>query len=103
MMIARMISVEIQPGHEDDLVAAVEATILPVAREQDGFVNAVGLIDRSTGRGMLITFWADARHLEASEASGYLSAQLAHAAPFLTGPAIRETFEVAVAPAGAAA
>lgn len=100
-MLARMISVDIQPGHEDDLLARLTTTILPVAREQEGFVDAIGLIDRSTGRGMLITFWADAHHLEASEASGYLSAQLGHAAPFLTGPAIRETFEVAVPPAGA--
>lgn len=101
-MIARMISLEILPGHEDDLRGIITTAILPVAREPEGFIDAVGLIDRSTGRAMLITFWADAHCLEASEASGYLSSQLAHAAPFLTGPAIRETFEVVIPPGGGA-
>lgn len=100
-MYARMTTVSIRPGHEDDLRELVDATILPVSRQQEGFVDALGLIDRSTGRGMLITLWEDARCLEDSETTGYLAVQLAHAAPFLTGPAVHETFEVAVAPRGA--
>ncbi len=101
-MYARMISVTIQPGHEDDLVGIVTTAILPVTREQEGFVDAVGLVDRSTGRGMLITLWEDARCLESSEATGYLSAQLTRARPYLAGPEIRETFEVAIPPGSAA-
>lgn len=97
-MYARVISMMIMPAHVDDVLAMMSETILPVVREQQGFVDAIGLIDRSTGRGMLMTLWEDAHCLESSEMSGYVSAQLVHAAPFLAGPAIRETFEVAVPP-----
>ncbi|HAX23467.1 MAG TPA: antibiotic biosynthesis monooxygenase [Thermomicrobiales bacterium] len=99
-MYARVISVTIQPGHEDDLLDTTTSMVLPVAREQAGFVDAVGLFDPSTGRMMFITLWADAHCLESSEASGHVSSQLARVAPYLKGPAVRETFEVVIPPAG---
>lgn len=97
-MYARMISVTIRPGHEDDLMELVTSRILPIAREMDGFIDAVALIDRPTGRWIMITLWTNAHCLEAAETSGHIMAQLAHAAPLITGPAIRETFEVRIPP-----
>src|ERR671910_1975083 len=41
--------------------------ILPVARELDGFAGAIALLDRRTGRHMVISLWQTEAAMEASE------------------------------------
>lgn len=79
------------------LKRTLEESILPCAREQPGFRGAVGLVDHSTGRGMLIIWWESAEALTASECEGALSRHLATVSRYLDGPAVRETYEIELA------
>jgi heme-degrading monooxygenase HmoA len=93
-MHARVMSGQVQPEAIEAFERVIEEAVLPCAREQRGFRGAVGLIDRETGRGMLITYWNSPDDLIATEANGYLNTQIARVVPFLKGPAVRESFEV---------
>jgi heme-degrading monooxygenase HmoA len=41
--------------------------ILPAARELDGFAGAIALLDRRTGRHMVVSLWENEAAMEASE------------------------------------
>jgi hypothetical protein len=92
-MYARVISAQVAPDRLDELNRILEDVVAPAARAQAGFEGALTLIDRSTGKGMMITLWSTAADLAAGEASGYLGRQLAVVAPWLLSAAIRETYE----------
>jgi heme-degrading monooxygenase HmoA len=93
-MHARVMSGQVQPEAIEEFERVIEESVLPCAREQQGFRGAVELIDRETGRGMLITYWESAEDLIATESNGYLNTQFARVVPYLKGPTVRESFEV---------
>ena len=82
-MYAQVVSAQVAPEKLDELVG-----VLADVR------GALTLTDPATGKGLMITLWATAADLAAGEASGYLGRQLATVAPWLRGPAVRETYEV---------
>jgi hypothetical protein len=94
MMHARVVSARVAPERLEDLIRLLKETVVPNAEIQPGFEGALTLTDPSTGKGLMITLWATPEDLVAGEASGYLGRQLATVAPFLRGPATRETFHV---------
>jgi quinol monooxygenase YgiN len=94
-MYARVISAQVDPKQLERLVEIVRDDSLRGSREHRGFRGAYGLVDRSNGRGMLITLWETAEDLEDVEASGYLAHALSQVMGYLHGPAVRETYEVA--------
>ncbi len=93
-MHARVMSGKIKPGNLEKLERLLRDVILPEAAKQRGYQGGWGLVDPSTGNGMLVTFWATASDLEETECSGFLTTQLARVNKYLDGPALRETFEV---------
>lgn len=93
-MHARMTSGKVKPDSVERLEKVVREVVLPAAAAQHGYRGGWGLIDRSTCRGVLITFWETPRDLEETECSGFLASQLARVNKYLDGPAIRESFEV---------
>jgi hypothetical protein len=95
-MHARVVSATVIPGHEEDVLSVLNGVVVPAAEEQPGFRGALTLLDRGTGKGMMITLWASAEDLVLGEASGYLSRQIAAVVPLLRTPAVRETYQVEV-------
>ncbi len=93
-MYARIVRSQVPPERLDELVPVIKRQIAPTAEQQPGFRGMVVLSDPGTGVGMLMTFWESASDLLAGETSGYLNRQLAAVAPWLTAPAVRETYEV---------
>jgi heme-degrading monooxygenase HmoA len=75
-----------------DLCRALEVTW----HQQQGFQGANLLIDRFTGKIMIISMWATRADLEASEASGWYHEQVAKFARTWTSPPVREIFEIPV-------
>ena len=60
-------------GAAEDLETTVRKgreEILPAARQLDGFAGAIALLDRRTGRHMVISLWETEAAMEASEAAG---------------------------------
>ena len=93
-MHARMIRADIDVRQLGELMETVHNGIVPAAQEQSGFEGMIGLVDRTTGQALLISFWATTDDLAETETSGYLQNQIARATPFLNGPTYRETYEV---------
>jgi hypothetical protein len=55
-------------------------TLLPWARESSGYRGLIGLVDRTSGKALVLTLWADFEALERSaEAADGLGARAADA------------------------
>jgi heme-degrading monooxygenase HmoA len=60
-------------GAREDLETTVRQgreEILPAARQLEGFAGAIALLDRRTGRHMVISLWETEVAMEASEQAG---------------------------------
>jgi hypothetical protein len=55
------------PEDLEDTIRKGREEILPVARQLDGFGGAIALLDRRTGRHMVISLWQTEAAMEASE------------------------------------
>jgi heme-degrading monooxygenase HmoA len=64
---ARVSTVKATPEAVDELMRFAEDSVLPDARELDGFVGVIGLVNRTAGKGKLITLWESEEALRASE------------------------------------
>jgi heme-degrading monooxygenase HmoA len=54
----------------DQATAYAQENILPRARQMKGWKGVLNLGDRSTGEGLLVTFWETEEDMRASEESG---------------------------------
>lgn len=93
-MFARVITVHAQPGKIDEAAAVYRDSIIPAAKQQKGFGGAMLLTDPVTGKSISVTLWETEADQKASEASGYVSQQLAKIVPLLAGPPVRESLVV---------
>lgn len=90
----RVTSYLVQQNKIDEVTRIARDTILPAARQQQGFSGLLGLLDRSTSKCIGCTFWASEADLKASEANGYYQAQIAKLQPLLAGQPTREVLEL---------
>jgi heme-degrading monooxygenase HmoA len=65
-------------------------------QQQQGFQSASLLIDRFTGKIMIISMWATRADLSATETSGWYQEQVVKFARTWVSPPVREIFEVPV-------
>ena len=91
---ARVLTSIVQPGKMDEGLQIVRDSIVPAARQTQGFKGTLLFSDRSTGKVMTITFWATEVDLKASETSGFLQEQLGKVAHVLATQVVREAYEV---------
>lgn len=66
-MHARVVTVEGQPDRIDDVVGQVRDQIVPILEGQDGFKGFTFLSERSSGKGIGISFWETEEAMHASE------------------------------------
>jgi len=96
-MYARLVIGQYHPGKADEGVQIYRESVLPEARQQRGFKGALGLIDRSTGKGMSITLWETEADAQVSGTNTpYLQEQLAKVASLFAAAPVVETYEVTV-------
>jgi len=86
----------VQPGKTDQLISIYRDSIVPAAKEQEGFKGSFLLTERETGKGISIALWETEADMIAGEASGYLQEQVGKVAALLAAPPTREHFEVSV-------
>jgi hypothetical protein len=55
------------PEDLEETIRKGREEILPAARQLDGFAGAIALLDRRTGRHMVISLWQTEAAMEASE------------------------------------
>jgi heme-degrading monooxygenase HmoA len=70
-MFARVTTFQIAPDQVDEGIRTVEAKIRPSASGQPGFLDLDIAVDRQTGRGYVVTWWADEASIAASEANAH--------------------------------
>ena len=96
-MYARVTTVQLQPGAADDITQYLRDTVVPAAKQAQGFAGIQVLVNPATNKGIAITFWDSEADMAAGEASsGYYAQGLAGAAQFLAAPPTREAFEVRI-------
>lgn len=66
-MFARVSTFQGSPERLDESTQNALDHVLPAARQVDGFVGLISLVDRSSGRSIAITLWRDADAMRASE------------------------------------
>ena len=95
-MYARTITVQYQPGKIDDGLQ-IYREALKETRQQPGFKEVLGLVDRSANKGISITLWeSEADALASGAGSANMQSQLAKFASVFDAAPLFETYEVAV-------
>ena len=85
---------QVQPGKLEEAIKLFDNSIVPAARQQQGFKGSLLLTNPTTGQFLSLGFWESEADLLASETSGYLSEQLAKVAPHLAAQPVREVYQV---------
>ena len=95
-MYARVTLATAQPDKIDEITKVVRDSILPAAKQQQGFKGLLHLADSATNKGMVIVMWNAEADMKASENSGFYREQVAKAVPYLAGAPTMEHYEVRV-------
>jgi len=95
-MYARVTTTQTQPGKTEEAIRIYRDSVVPAAKQQQGFKGVFLLTDPNTGKGLSITLWETEADMRAGETSGYYQEQIAKFAPVLAGPPTRESYEVSV-------
>ncbi len=93
-MFARALRIQTAPDQIDAAFMLFEESVVPLCKNQKGFVGAQYLADRNTGSSLLITIWESEADLQNSERSRFFQEQVAKFIGYFTAPPIRESFEV---------
>lgn len=95
-MFARMTIIQANPERIDEGIKIYRNSVVPEARKQKGFRGACLLVDRAGGKSISVTFWRTEKEAVANEESLYYQEQLVKFLSLLSGPMIREGYEVSV-------
>ncbi len=95
-MYARVTNATAQPGKVDETIRVMRDSILPAAKKQKGFKSLFFLMNRNTGKGVVIVLWNTKADMTAGESSGYYQEQVAKEVPLLAGSPTVEHYEVSV-------
>jgi len=86
-----------QPDRFEEACASVQATFLPTAREQSGYLGFLLLTDRATQQLIGISIWETEADIQSSGGEGgYYQQRMADFAGLLVGPPASTTHEVLV-------
>ena len=95
-MYARVITATIKLENLKEIDKIERDFVLPSAKKLKGFKGFYALVDRKTGKGMVVTLWNAEADMMASESSTYYKENNAKLAPFFsTQPAV-EHYEVSI-------
>lgn len=95
-MYARVTIVQVLPEKREESIGLFRDSVVPAAKQQQGFKGALMLTDPATGNGMSISLWETEDDMRAGETSGYFQEQAAKFAPLLAGTPTLEGYEVNV-------
>jgi heme-degrading monooxygenase HmoA len=70
-MKAKVVTFQIKPGRQDEVVRLFKEFVIPGAEKQKGFKSGLLLTDPKTGKATSIALWETEADIEASEAGGY--------------------------------
>ena len=71
-----------------------EESVIPLCKNQKGFVSAYFLADRESGTCIPITIWESEEDMLETERSAFFQEQIIKFMPFFKSPPIREGYEI---------
>ncbi len=96
-MYARITTTQMSPYRLEEAIGVVRDHIVPAAQEQEGFKGYLMLIDRSTGKNIVITLWEQETDRECTGPnSGYYRDAIGQVVPFLTDAPSVEDLELVI-------
>jgi hypothetical protein len=95
-MFARMTMLPFKRELLEEGVQLYKQSVIPDAKKQKGYCGACLLIDPNLGKAISVTFWKSERDAIANEESLYYQEQLVKFLRILSGPPIREGYEVRI-------
>jgi len=93
-MNAKVVTFQIKPGKQTEVVRLFEEFVIPGAKKQKGFKGGILLTDPNTGKATSIALWETEADIKASEASGYYKEWVAKLSDVLALPPVRELYKV---------
>ncbi len=94
-MHGRIVSVQVEPEDLGKAIGIYRDSVIPAAKDQKGFHDALLFTDPATGRAVSITIWETEEDLLAGQASGYYQEQIAKFAELMIRTPDQEGFELA--------
>ena len=94
-MVARVTTLQLQPGRLDEFLLFFQDTIAPAAAAQPGFGGITLMTDPQLGKIVAFGLWDSEADLLASERA-YYQAKLGEVRGWLAEPPLREAYEVSV-------
>ncbi len=91
-----MVAVQIQPGKVEDASRIVQEAIVPVMKEQKGFLGQLFFTQENTGKAISINMWETEESLKAFEGSSIYQELLGKLAAVLAGRPVGEGYDVSV-------
>jgi len=95
-MFARLLKIKTNIEQIDDIATIFKEHVIPLCKEQKGFVTAYFLADRHSGNCIPITVWESEEDMLATEENRFFQEQLVKLMGFFLSPPIREAYEVVV-------
>jgi heme-degrading monooxygenase HmoA len=93
---ARLLRMHLKIDRIDKAIKIFEESVIPLCRNQKGYLGAYFLADRESGTCIPITLWESEEDMLATEHNAFFQEQIVKFMPFFTSPPIREGFEVVV-------
>ena len=95
-MYARITTVNVKPDKLNEATDLFEKSVVPAAKDRDGFRGILLLVDKSTGKSLSIALWESEQDMKAGETSGYLQEQYSKFSAHFTSPPEPAPYEVKV-------
>ncbi len=96
-MYARITTTQMSPYRVDEAIGVVREQVIPAAQQQEGFKGYLMLVDRGTGKNIVITLWEEEKDRECSGPnSGYYRDAIGRVVPFLTEAPLVEDLELVI-------
>jgi len=84
---------EVVPMNVAEVVRIYRDSVVPAAKEEQGFRGALLLTDQDTGECVSISVWETEDDMHASEASGYYHRKLGQFGALFISPPVRKHYE----------
>ena len=93
---ARILRMNLKLDKIDQAKKIFEESVIPLCKNQKGFLNGYFLADRESGACIPITIWESEQDMLETERNAFFQEQIIKFMPFFKSPPIREGFEVVV-------
>ncbi len=95
MAFARTISIEVRPSVLDDVLKILREKVLPVTQAKSGSRGCSVLVDRGTGKVVVLTLWESQDASRADDTGKIIQQQISELSRYVTSVMLTERYEVA--------